>query len=79
MRTETKDRQTDRFSVEDAAGDRYTVSERTEFMRSFPDQGPPTEPVAGAVRYVCADIKLRLLDSGEFELQTDPPKVCHRV
>ena len=79
MRTETKERQTDRFTVEDEAGDRYTVSERTLYTQQFPEDGPPLEPVPGAVRYQCADIPLTLLESGRFELKTDPPKLCHRV
>ena len=79
MRTETKERQTDRFTVQDEAGDRYTVSERTEFTQEFPDSGPPAKPVAGQVRYVCANLSLNLLDSGKFELLTDPPKICSRA
>jgi hypothetical protein len=79
MRIETKDRRTDRFSVEDADGERYTVSEVTQYTQAFPVDGPPAEPVAGAVRYDCAGIALTRLESGDFELQTDPPKLCKRV
>lgn len=80
MRTETKERQTDRFSIEDEAGDRYTVSERTTYTQDFPDDGgAPGKPVPGAVRYQCADLAVVPLDSGEYELQTDPPRRCKRV
>lgn len=79
MRTELKERETDRFTVEDDAEVRYTVSERTEFTRQIPAEGPAGEAMAGAVRYVCAGLPITRLASGQYELQTDPPKVCRRI
>lgn len=79
MRTETKEKRTDRFSVADPDGERYTISEVTEFTQSFPEGGPPSAWVPGRVRYECADTPLTLLDSGEFDLHSDPPKRVHRV